>query len=87
MQVLKNIQFTRLYKVDGYLKEFNFRKSNATPQGRFSLDTIDDRGNRIVFWMEKTADTWRIIPNALLPKWIIEQEDNLNEAILEEMKG
>lgn len=87
MQVLKNIQFTRLYKVDGYLKEFNFRKSNATPQGRFSLDTIDDRGNRIVFWMEKTEENWRIIPNALLPKWILEQENNLNQAISEEMKG
>ncbi len=87
MQVLKNIQFTRLYKVDGYLKEFNFRKSNATPQGRFSLDTIDERGNRIVFWMEKAEAGWRILPNALLPKWILEQENNLDEAILDEMKG
>ena len=87
MQVLKNIQFTRLFKVEGYLKEFNFRKSNATHQGRFSVDTIDDRGNRIVFWMEKNEAGWRIVPNALLPQWILEQENNLDESILEEMRG
>ena len=87
MQVIKNIQFTRLYKVDGYLKEFNFRKSNATSQGRFSVDTIDERGNRIVFWMEKNEGGWRIVPNVLLPKWILDQENNLDEAILDEMKG
>ncbi|MEP6711659.1 MAG: hypothetical protein ABJA37_04540 [Ferruginibacter sp.] len=87
MQVLKNIQFTRLFKVAGYLKEFNFRKSNATPEGRFSLDTIDERGNRIVFWMEKAEGGWRIAHNALLPQWVLEQENNLDEAIMEEMKG
>ena len=54
MYIVKNLQFTRLYKVDGYLKEFNFRKSNPSPDGRCSVDTIDARGNRIMFFMEKT---------------------------------
>lgn len=31
MHFVKNLQFTRLYKVDGCLKEFNFRKSNTRP--------------------------------------------------------
>ena len=84
MYTVKNIQFTKLYKVDGYLKEFNFRKSNATPQGRFSVDTVDARGNRIMFFMEKDeAGAWKILTQEELPKWIVEQEPNLQEAIAE----
>jgi len=82
MYTVKNVQFTKLYKVDGYLKEFNFRKSNATPQGRFSVDTIDARGNRIMFFMEKDESTnWKILEQEELPAWIVEQEANLQEAI------
>jgi len=82
MYTVKNLQFTKLYKVDGYLKEFNFRKSNATPQGRFSVDTVDARGNRIMFFMEKGDNTdWKITHQEELPAWILEQEPNLQEAI------
>ncbi|RYY69504.1 MAG: hypothetical protein EOO13_09350 [Chitinophagaceae bacterium] len=82
MYTVKNVQFTKLYKVDGYLKEFNFRKSNATPQGRFSVDSVDARGNRIMFFMEKDENgTWKINLEEELPKWILEQEPNLQEAI------
>lgn len=82
MYTVKNLQFTKLYKVDGYLKEFNFRKSNATPQGRFSVDTVDARGNRIMFFMEKgDSSDWKITHQEELPGWIIEQEPNLQEAI------
>ncbi|MEO7050006.1 MAG: hypothetical protein ABI091_32170 [Ferruginibacter sp.] len=83
MQTIKNIQFTKLLKVSGYLKEFNFRKSNIGPNGRFSVDTIDERGNRIMFYMELSESNWKIIQKDDLPKWIIEQENNLDEAIRE----
>ena len=84
MYTVKNLQFTKLYKVDGYLKEFNFRKSNATPQGRFSVDSVDSGGNRIMFFMEKDEHgTWKINQQEELPKWILEQEPNLQEAIAE----
>ncbi len=86
MHVIKNIQFTRLFKVDGYLKEFNFRKSNPSLQGKLSVDTIDERGNRIMFQMEKGESGWHIIPQEL-PKWIAEQEENMNLAIQEELPG
>ena len=86
MHAIKNIQFTRLFKVDGYLKEFNFRKSNPTLQGKLSVDTIDERGNRIMFSMLKEDAGWRIVQQEL-PKWIPEQEDNLNQAIQEELPG
>ena len=81
MDPVKNLQFTKLYKVDGYLKEFNFRKSNATPQGRFSVDAVDARGNRIMFFMEKQEGQWKIVPQDELPTWVAEQESNLQEAI------
>ncbi len=86
MYTIKNIQFTRLFKVDGYLKEFNFRKFNASRQEKVSVDTIDERGNRIMFFMEKTDEHWKIQPQEL-PKWIPEQENNLDEAIKGELMG
>jgi hypothetical protein len=86
MYAIKNIQFTRLYKVNGYLKEFNFRKSNASLEGTVSVDTIDERGNRIMFFMEKKDSGWSILPQEL-PNWISEQEPNLDEALKAEIGG
>ena len=76
------MQFTRLYKVNGYLKEFNFRKSNSSNEGKVSVDTIDDRGNRIIFFMEKDDKGWKLVSSDF-PSWVLEQETSLNEAILE----
>lgn len=86
MHAIKNIQFTRLFKVEGYLKEFNFRKSNPSLQGKLSVDTIDERGNRIMFQMIREEAGWRIVPQEL-PKWVAAQENNLDMAIQEELPG
>lgn len=86
MYAIKNIQFTRLYKVNGYLKEFNFRKSNASLEGTVSVDTIDERGNRIMFFMESKEGGWRILPQEI-PGWIMDQEPNLDEALKGELGG
>ena len=86
MYAIKNIQFTRLYKVNGYLKEFNFRKSNASLEGTVRVDTIDERCNRIMFFMEKKDSGWSILPQEL-PNWISEQEPNLNDALKAEIGG
>jgi hypothetical protein len=86
MYAIKNIQFTNLYKVNGYLKEFNFRKSNASLEGTVSVDTIDDRGNRIMFFMEKKDAGWSILPQEL-PEWIMEQEHNFDSALKAELGG
>lgn len=86
MYAIKNIQFTRLYKVNGFLKEFNFRKSNASLEGTVSVDTIDERGNRIMFFMEQKEGSWRILQQEL-PTWIMDQEPNLDEALKGEVGG
>jgi hypothetical protein len=85
-QFLKNIQFTRLVKAEGRLREFNFRKfKGENSEILFSVDVVDDRGNRIIFRMRRESDKWRILP-AQLPAWILNNENNLNSLIEEELR-
>ena len=85
-QFIRNIQFTRLVKAEGRLREFNFRKFNGeNSEMLFSVDVVDDRGNRIIFRMRREDDRWRILP-AQLPAWIINNENNLNSLIEEELR-
>lgn len=86
LKFVKNIQFTRLIKVDGKLKEFNFRKPNGREDGLFTVDVIDSRGNRIIFNMEKTNNDWKIVSNNI-PEWLFETENAFNEIIEEEFKS
>ena len=84
MYTVRNLQFTRLYKVDGYLKEFNFRKSNPAPDGKCSVDTVDARGNRIMFRMQKETNQWKIVQQTL-PSWILSSEAQFHELIEESL--
>ncbi|MBK7558706.1 MAG: hypothetical protein IPI54_10705 [Chitinophagaceae bacterium] len=86
LKYVKNIQFTRLIKVDGQLKEFNFRKSNGRQEGLFSIDVIDSKGNRIIFNMEMKEGVWKIT-NEQLPPWVMESELSFHEIIEEEFKS
>lgn len=86
LKYIKNIQFTRLIKVDGQLKEFNFRKPNAMVEGPFTVDTIDARGNRIIFNMEFNDNSWHIT-NGNPPNWITQSEHSLHEIIEEEFRA
>jgi hypothetical protein len=80
------MQFTRLIKVNGLLKEFNFTKANRDNTGSFSVDTIDDRGNRIIFSMIKTEKGWELEPESFLPGWISAIEPQLNKQIEDEFQ-
>lgn len=86
LKYVKNIQFTKLIKVDGRLKEFNFRKPNGKEEGLFTVDVIDDRGTRIIFNMEKQENSWQIIAKEL-PAWVTESELQFHEIIEEEFKS
>lgn len=90
MQILftKIIHFTRLIKAGGRLREFNLRKIRQTGKEVFSVDTVDDRGNRIIFRMEKEGNSgWSIVPlDQPLPGWIPEVETRLQEKIEEELQ-
>jgi hypothetical protein len=85
----KNVQFTKLIKVKGRLKEFNFRKSNISTKGTFTVDVLDHQdtqGNRIIFHMEMSDNKWQIVPQQL-PGWVMEKENEFDGFIREELGG
>lgn len=86
IEVKKNIHFTKLVKVNGRLKEFNFRKLGGANEGFFTVDVSDDRGNRILFRMQKESDTWKIVPQQL-PNWVMEKEITFHDLIEEELRN
>ncbi len=84
----KVVHFTRLIKAGGRLREFNFRKLKQLDEELFSVDTVDDRGNRILFYMQKKDNPhWSIIQQVVLPTWIVENEDKLAEQIEDELSN
>jgi hypothetical protein len=86
LKYVRNIQFTRLIKCDGQLKEFNFRKPNGKQEGPFTVDVIDAKGNRIIFNMEMKENVWKITTQQL-PPWVLESEPAFHEIIEEEFKS
>ncbi len=85
IRFVKNIQFTRLVKANGRLREFNFRKLRGSEEELFSVDVCDDRGNRILFRMQKIDNTWNIADQEL-PAWVLQNEKNFHELIEEELR-
>ncbi len=78
---LKNIQFSRLVKTDGRLREFNFRRHNDNNGSIvFSVDVCDNRSNRIMFSMRQEDNIWKIVQQEL-PPWIMLYEKNFHELI------
>jgi hypothetical protein len=84
LEVVKNIHFTKLIKAANRLREFNFRKVGGNSGGYFHVDVPDDRGNRLIFKMQKEDGRWRII-DEYVPNWISPLEDQLSEEIEEEV--
>ncbi len=85
LEFVRMIQFTRLMKADGRLREFNFRKVKTPEEELFSVNVCNERGDRINFNMQKKEDAWRIIPDQL-PQWILQNENSLDEGIKDELK-
>ena len=85
IQFIKNIQFTKLIKADGHLREFNFRKLSGFQDELFTVDVSDDRGNRIMFRMRKEDGTWKIIAQPL-PEWVVKNETVFHDLIEEELR-
>lgn len=83
---VKNVQFTRLLKADGLVREFNFRKRVFEERTIFNVDVTDDRANRIFFDMEKQNDVWKLHQQQL-PNWIVNSERNLHELIEQELQS
>lgn len=83
----RNVHFTKLVKAANRLREFNFRLLPGNANSLLHVDVPDDRGNRIVFKMQKEDNNhWRILDDGL-PQWVAAHEDLLNSAIAEELSN
>lgn len=83
---VRNVHFTKLVKTADRLREFNFRMLPGTSNSSIHVDVPDDRGNRIMFRMNRQdGNQWRI-EQKQLPNWILENEKKLNDLIEEELR-
>jgi hypothetical protein len=79
----KRIQFSRLIKADGRLREFNFLKSEGLKDNYYEVDVSDEYGKRFAFTMHPDGAEWKV-DEASIPLWIREAEPLLYAAIAEE---
>jgi hypothetical protein len=87
LQLIKNIQFTKLIKAEGRLREFNFRQYGEILQRKlYSVNVTDDKGNRISFDMQQLGNDWKIV-QPQLPAWILENETNFQRHIKTELEN
>jgi hypothetical protein len=87
LQFTKMVQFSLLVKAGDRLREFNFRKLKAPHEEVFSVNVCDERGNRVIFNVEKKEAEWKIVPGPRLPKWLVQNENRLGEALDEELRS
>ena len=86
MAIATNITFTILIKVNGRLREFNFRKRRDL---FYDTDTNDERDNRYTFRMIRENDQWKI-SGSEIPDWISKNEALISQSLenyLAENKG
>lgn len=86
IRFVRLVQFTRLVKAEGRLREFNFKKERSGDEEKFSVNVCNERGDRILFNMQKKDTGWRIQPGEI-PKWILQHESSLHEVIEEELRN
>ncbi|MGQ0738366.1 MAG: hypothetical protein ACT4OJ_04835 [Bacteroidota bacterium] len=79
------VQFSLLVKAGGRLREFNFRKLKSPEQETVTVNVCDDRGDRILFNMQKKETDW-LITQDNLPAWIKQNETGLRQALEEELR-
>jgi hypothetical protein len=86
MAVKKNVQFTKLIKAGGRLREFNFRKSQGTAGAIFNVDVPDERDNRYYIVFKQMANEWTL-EKTNLPSWLVDTLPQIELAIKESEKG
>ena len=86
MGVKKNVQFTKLIKAGGRLREFNFRKSEGTAGAIFNVDVPDERDNRYYIVFKQVATEWTV-EKTNLPSWLVDALPQIEIAIKESEKG
>jgi hypothetical protein len=76
----KNIQFTKLIKAGGRLREFNFRKSSSKSGPIFTVDVADHHDIRHYLIFRKDGDKW-FLESKEIALWIEEVIPQIKEAV------
>jgi len=84
LEFSRMVQFSLLVKAGDRVREFNFRKLKSPEAHQFTVNVCDERGDRILFGMQKEEGSWRISPGSL-PGWIVQSENKLSQAVEEEL--
>jgi hypothetical protein len=78
----RNIQFTRLIKAGGRLREFNFRKSQGLKDAMFTVDVASETGDRQYVIFRLLNQQW-ILENKKLESWVEEILPQIEKEIQE----
>ena len=76
----KNVQFTKLIKAGGRLREFNFRKSNSISGLIFTVDVADHHDIRHYLIFRKDGSNWSL-ESKDIASWIEEVMPQIREAV------
>jgi hypothetical protein len=80
--------FSKIIKAGARQREFNFRQLAAGARLRYHVDVNDDKGNRLVFKLEKDTDgVWKTAEPDNLPEWIYSAESTLGSSIDEHLSA
>jgi hypothetical protein len=85
----KQVQFSKLLKLEGRVREFNFLKLTNVSNPTFTIDVSDERGKRYIFLFSQEGSEWKISGEDL-PHWIMDSADLLRleiEASVEIAQG
>lgn len=86
MRVLKNVQFSLLVKIEGRVREFNFRKRSDTC---YDGDVSDEKGERWSFVWKLVDSNWHLEPKetktSSFPLWIVSNISAIRECFLTEL--
>jgi hypothetical protein len=84
IRFVRMVQFTRLIKVEGRLREFNFRKLQNPAEEMFNVNVCNERGDRFFFNMQKKDTGWKVEAGEF-PNWVAQSETTLNKEIEDEL--
>ncbi len=80
MKPPKNIQFTKLIKAGGRLREFNFRKSNSVSGQIFTVDVADHHDIRHYLIFRQDGNNWSL-ESKDVALWIEEVMPQIKDAV------
>ena len=87
MGVKRNVQFTKLIKACGHLREFNFRKSHGKAGTVFNVDVPDDKVSRYYLVFNQDGNQEWDLENNNLPSWLLDALPQIKLAITESEKN